>query len=84
MCGHFESLPQVRYEKADALRRRMGDGCASSHHFAATPSALYGMVLLTAAIARWVPQQLIISCQGPDSTLQVDNYGGVHGVTLAV
>jgi hypothetical protein len=54
------------------------------NHFAAAPSALYGMVLLTAAIAYWVPQQLIISWQGPDSILQVDNYVGVHDIAISV
>ena len=40
------------------------------NHFAAAPSALYGVVLLMAAIAYWILQQLIIESQGPDSLLQ--------------
>ncbi|MGH7679809.1 MAG: TMEM175 family protein [Gemmatimonadaceae bacterium] len=38
-------------------------------HFAATPSAVYGGVLLMAAIAYYVLQLLIIRTQGPDSVL---------------
>jgi uncharacterized membrane protein len=40
------------------------------NHFAATPSAVYGVVLLTAAIAYWVLQQQIIAADGPDSLLK--------------
>ena len=36
----------------------------------AAPSAFYGVVLLMAAIAYWVLQQLIIASQGPDSLLK--------------
>jgi uncharacterized membrane protein len=43
----------------------MGD-----NHFAAAPSALYGAILLMAAIAYWILQQLIIASQGPDSFLR--------------
>jgi len=39
------------------------------NHFAAAPSALYGTVLLMAAIAYTILQQLIIASQGPDSLL---------------
>jgi uncharacterized membrane protein len=39
------------------------------NHFAAAPSALYGAVLLMAAIAYTILQQLIIASQGPDSLL---------------
>ena len=42
----------------------------SENHFAAAPSAPYGVVLLMAAIAYWILQQLIISSQGPDSILK--------------
>jgi uncharacterized membrane protein len=34
---------------------------------AAAPAVLYGAVLLMAAIAYWILQQLIIAAQGPDS-----------------
>jgi uncharacterized membrane protein len=40
------------------------------NHFAAAPSALYGLVLLMAAIAFWILQQLIIASQGPQSLLR--------------
>jgi uncharacterized membrane protein len=45
-------------------------GWMGENHFAAAPSALYGFVLLMAAIAYWVLQQLIIASQGPDSLLK--------------
>ena len=45
-------------------------GWMGENHFAATPSAVYGMVLLTAAIAYWVLQQQIIAAEGPDSLLK--------------
>ena len=44
-------------------------GWMGENHFAAAPSALYGVVLLMAAIAYWVLQQIIIASQGPDSLL---------------
>jgi uncharacterized membrane protein len=40
------------------------------NHFAPAPSALYGVVLLMAAIAYRILQQLIISVQGRDSLLK--------------
>ena len=45
-------------------------GWMGENHFAAAPCALYGGVLLMAAIAYWVLQQLIIAAQGPDSLLK--------------
>ena len=39
------------------------------NHFAATPAAAYGLVLLAAAIAYYALQQAIIRDQGPDSRL---------------
>ena len=45
-------------------------GWMGENHFAAAPSALYGAVLLMAAIAYWTLQQLIIASQGPDSLLK--------------
>ena len=44
-------------------------GWMGDNHFAAAPSALYGFVLLMAAIAYWLLQQCIISVQGRDSFL---------------
>jgi uncharacterized membrane protein len=40
------------------------------NQFAAAPSAIYGAVLLMAAIAYWILQQLIIASQGRDSLLK--------------
>src|SRR5262245_19029113 len=45
-------------------------GWMGENHFAAVPSALYGGVLLAAAIAYWVLQQAIIAAQGPQSPLK--------------
>src|SRR5215208_4417741 len=45
-------------------------GWMGENHFAAVPSALYGSVLLAAAIAYWVLQQTIIAAQGKESILQ--------------
>lgn len=40
------------------------------NHFARVPSTLYGFVLLMAAIAYWILQELIIASQGADSLLR--------------
>ena len=40
------------------------------NHLAAQPSALYGAVLLMAAVAYWLLQAAIIGSQGPDSLLK--------------
>jgi uncharacterized membrane protein len=45
-------------------------GWMGENHFAAAPSAIYGVVLLMAAIAYWILQLLIIAMQGEDSILQ--------------
>ena len=45
-------------------------GWMGENHFATAPSALYGVVLLMAAIAYWTLQQLIIASQGSDSLLR--------------
>jgi uncharacterized membrane protein len=45
-------------------------GWMGANHFAAVPSALYGGVLLSAAIAYWILQQTIIAAQGPESRLK--------------
>lgn len=45
-------------------------GWMGENHFAALPSALYGVVLLMAAIAYWNLQRLIIAADGPDSLLK--------------
>jgi uncharacterized membrane protein len=45
-------------------------GWMGENHFAATPAALYGIVLLMAALAYWILQQSIIASQQPDSLLK--------------
>jgi uncharacterized membrane protein len=45
-------------------------GWMGENHFAALPSAIYGGVLLAAAIAYWLLQQAIIAAQGEGSVLQ--------------
>jgi len=45
-------------------------GWMGENHFAALPTALYGAVLLMAAIAYWILQQRIIASQGADSLLR--------------
>lgn len=44
-------------------------GWMGENHFASAPTALYGVVLLLAAIAYWVLQRAIISSQGSNSLL---------------
>jgi uncharacterized membrane protein len=45
-------------------------GWMGENHFAAIPSALYGVVLLMAACAYWLLQQAIVAAQGPESKLK--------------
>jgi uncharacterized membrane protein len=45
-------------------------GWMGENHFAAAPSAIYGVVLLMAAIAYWILQQTIIASDGPNSLLK--------------
>src|SRR6185436_6431639 len=45
-------------------------GWMGENHFAAWPSALYGVVLLMAACAYWILQQAIIAAEGSDSLLK--------------
>ena len=45
-------------------------GWMGENHFAALPSALYGGVLLMAALAYYLLQQVIIASQGEDSLLK--------------
>ena len=45
-------------------------GWMGENHFASVPSALYGGVLLAAAIAYWILQQTIIASQGVESPLR--------------
>jgi TMEM175 potassium channel family protein len=45
-------------------------GWMGENHFAPTPTALYGVVLLMAAIAYWILLQAICRGEGPDSLLR--------------
>lgn len=45
-------------------------GWMGENHFAPLPSAVYGLVLLAAAIAYWLLQQAIIASQGDSSVLR--------------
>src|SRR6195952_2319936 len=45
-------------------------GWMGENHFAAIPSAVYGGVLLAAAIAYWLLQQSIIAAEGDESVLR--------------
>ena len=45
-------------------------GWMGENHFAAIPSAVYGVVLFMAALAYWILQQAIISSQGDSSLLR--------------
>ena len=45
-------------------------GWMGENHFAAVPAALYGAVLLMAAIAYWLLQQAIIAAQGSEGVLR--------------
>jgi len=45
-------------------------GWMGENHFAATPVALYGVVLLMASIAYYILQQTIIRAEGPNSVLR--------------
>jgi uncharacterized membrane protein len=44
-------------------------GWMGENHFAAIPVALYGVVLLMAAIAYWILQARIIAAEGPEAKL---------------
>jgi uncharacterized membrane protein len=45
-------------------------GWMGENHFTPVPTALYGLVLLMAALAYYILQQVIIRSEGPDSLLQ--------------
>src|SRR5689334_24276941 len=45
-------------------------GWMGENHFTAVPTALYGVVLLMAAVAYYMLQQCIIAVEGPDSVLK--------------
>jgi uncharacterized membrane protein len=58
------------------------------NHFAPAPTALYGVVLLMAAIAYWILQRAIMAKQGRDSLLAVavgsDLKGKISPVLYAI
>jgi uncharacterized membrane protein len=54
-------------------------GWMGENHFASAPSALYGTVLLMAAIAYVILQELIIASQGPTSILYLAVRGDWKG-----
>jgi uncharacterized membrane protein len=45
-------------------------GWMGENHFARLPTALYGLVLLMAAVGYWILQRALIAAEGPDSVLQ--------------
>jgi TMEM175 potassium channel family protein len=45
-------------------------GWMGKNHYAVVPSAIYGVVLLMAAVAYWILQQMIVMSQGRDSLLR--------------
>jgi uncharacterized membrane protein len=47
-----------------------GAAWLGENHFAPAPTAIYGVVLLMAALAYYLLQQVIIASQGPDSQLK--------------
>src|ERR1043165_410509 len=44
-------------------------GWMGENHFAAVPTAIYGVPLLMAGVAYWILQRTILRAQGPDSLL---------------
>ena len=58
-------------------------GWMGENHFAAWPTALYGVVLLMAAIAYFILQRRIIASQGSDSVLAQRRRQGLEGQGLA-
>jgi uncharacterized membrane protein len=54
-------------------------GWLGENHFSSRPAALYGFVLLMAALAYWLLQQAIIQADGPDSVLQRALGGDLKG-----
>ena len=48
----------------------LATGWMGENHFAAVPSAIYGVVLMMAAMASFVLQTLIVRAQGEDSVLK--------------
>jgi uncharacterized membrane protein len=79
--NHHHMLHTVRQVRGGILWANMhllfwlslipiGTGWMGENHFAKTPTAAYGVVLLMCAIAYYILQQVIIATQGPDSLLR--------------
>ena len=58
-------------------------GWMGENHFTAVPTALYGVVLLMAAIAYYLLQQAIIRAQGPDSIPEKSGRARLEGQAVA-
>jgi len=59
-------------------------GWTGENHFAALPVALYGIVLLLAAIAYFILSRTLIDCHGKDSTLAIALGRDVKGMVSVV
>ena len=79
--NHHHMLAAVRHVSGGALWANLhllfwlslfpfATGWMGENHFAAAPTAAYGVVLLMAAIAYWLLQQTLIALDGPESTLR--------------
>jgi len=54
-------------------------GWMGANHFAPVPTAVYGVVLLMAAVAFTILKDLLVAAQGPDSTLAAALGGDTKG-----
>jgi uncharacterized membrane protein len=79
--NHHHMLAAVRHVSGGALWANLhllfwlslfpfATAWMGENHFAAAPTAAYGVVLLMAAIAYWILQQRLIALDGPDSALK--------------
>jgi uncharacterized membrane protein len=60
-------------------------GWMGENHFASTPTSIYGVVFLAAAIAYTILQRTIIEAQGPESKLRIAVGSDVKGkISLAL
>ncbi|MCB9286587.1 MAG: DUF1211 domain-containing protein [Lewinellaceae bacterium] len=78
--NHHHMMQTVKYVTGDILWANLHllfwlslvpfvTGWMGENHFAATPLALYGVILLMAAIAYYILQYRILKAHGPDSLL---------------
>ena len=79
--NHHHMLAAVRHVSGGALWANLhllfwlslfpfATAWMGENHFTALPTAMYGVVLLMAAIAYWLLQQKLIALDGPESTLR--------------